>query len=290
MKIIRFIIIGDSKGKEHGINENVLTKIMSESSKLKPEPEFIVMLGDMVAGSHDENVLESQLKRLRKLIEKFYPNKLLLPVVGNHEVNIEPVDDRYEKIFKEVYKDLCPDNFLENYNNTVYYKDFENMRAIILNSFHFNSLHKIDENQLNWLKNIASSTMKNKILFVHSPAYPTGAHLGNCLDLYPECRDAFWNIVDSCNIQVIFSGHEHNYSRRRIDSINRSIYQVITGGGGEKLKDKYKDKKGVLVKPIAVYHFVVVDVGKSIIKVFAVNYKGEKLDEFTILKTSRNNF
>lgn len=65
----------------------------------------------MVAGSHDKNILHSQLKRLRKIIEKFYPNKLLLPVLGNHEVNIEPLDDRYEKVFKKAYNDLCPDSF-----------------------------------------------------------------------------------------------------------------------------------------------------------------------------------
>lgn len=287
MRIIRFIIVGDSKGKEHGINESVLTKILSKSSKLNPEPEFIVLLGDMVAGSEDENILDSQLKRLRKMIEKFYPNKLLLPVIGNHEVNIEPEDDRYEKVFEQNFKDLSPDGVLQNYNSTVYYKDFENIRIIILNSFHFNNLHKVDEKQLNWLEYTASDTNKIKILFVHSPAYPTGAHLGHCLDLYPEYRDSFWETVDKCNISIVFSGHEHNYSRRKIDSsfnsiYSRSIYQVISGGGGEKLKNKYKNKKGVLVKPIDTYHFLTADVETNLLKVCAITYKGKKVDEFTV--------
>ena len=126
-----------------------------------------------------------------------------------------------------------------------------------------------------------SENIKNKIVIVHSPSFPTGAHLGHCLDMYPECRDSFWNIIDKCNVNLVFSSHEHNYSRRLIYNKNK-IYQVITGGGGEKLKDKYKDKKGVIVSPIAVYHFVIVDIESDCIRVSAISTKGKKLDEFTI--------
>lgn len=290
MSAIRFIIFGDSKGKDYGINEKILTKILKESCKLKPLPEFIVMLGDNVAGSEKEDILHSQLVRLRTLIKKFHGNILLLPVVGNHEVNIEPIDDRYELIFKKIYSDMLPTGFLGGYNGTVYYKDFQDTRFIVLNSFHYGALHKIDDKQLNWFKNAASAHIKNKLLFVHSPGYPTGAHYSHCLDLYPENRDAFWHIVDSCGIDIVFSSHEHNYSRRIIDSsfstaqtpYERNVFQIISGGAGEKLRDKYVDKKGVIVKPIAVYHFLVVDVEASHIKVCAINYHGKKIDEFSI--------
>ena len=98
---MRFIVFGDSKGKENGINEKVLKTIMNETCKLNPEPQFIVMCGDTVAGGYKEEILTFQLNRLRRSINKYHPNKPLIPVVGNHEVNIEPIDDRFEKVFSK---------------------------------------------------------------------------------------------------------------------------------------------------------------------------------------------
>lgn len=65
---MRFIVFGDSKGKENGINEKVLKTIMYEARKLNPIPQFIVMCGDTVAGSDKEEVLISQLNRLKNII------------------------------------------------------------------------------------------------------------------------------------------------------------------------------------------------------------------------------
>jgi len=280
---LRFIVFGDSKGKENGMNIKTLKAIMDESSKLSPKAEFVVVCGDSVAGSSKEEVLFSQLKAFRSIVERYHPNKPLIPVVGNHEVNIEPTDDRYEKIFSSIYSDVSPIGFLKDYNKTVYYKDFDDTRLIVLNAFHHGETHRISPKQLYWFKEVSSVNKKDKFVFVHSPAFPTGAHHTHCLDLYPKDRDAFWNIVDSSNIDIVFSGHEHNYSRRIING-NKNIYQIITGGGGEKLRNKYTSKEGVLIAPIDTYHFLVVDVEKSFIRVSAISSKGKTIDEFKIPK------
>jgi 3',5'-cyclic-AMP phosphodiesterase len=293
VKFLRFIVFGDSKDKDHAVNESVLNKLMNQASKLTPEPDFIVVCGDSVAGNEKEEILTAQLQKFRRLIEKYFPNKLLMPVIGNHEVNKDPADDRYERAFSQVYSDLGPHEFLQGYNKTVYCMDFENVKLIILNSFHFGSIHRIDREQLLWLQEITASDKRFKIAFIHSPAFPTGAHLGNCLDRYPEDRDKFWQLVDSCGIDIVFSGHEHNYSRRMIDSsfssdnkaYTRNVYQIITGGGGEKLKHKFRSKEGVLVPPVDEYHFVVVDIEPEGIKVTAINIKGKTLDEFEMYRT-----
>ena len=280
---MRFLILSDSKGKENGINKKILSKLLNESSKLTPNADYIILGGDNVAGSNIENVLTNQLKDLRNLIEKYYYKTPLIPVIGNHEVNNEPKDDKYERIFSTIYNDMLPNTSLDGYNKTVFYVDFEDVRLIILNAFHFNEINKIAERQLSWFKEAASSNIKNKIVFVHSPAFPTGAHYGHCLDLYPDDRDAFWRIVHDCNIDIVFSGHEHNYSRRKIE-YEKSTYQVITGGSGEKLRDKFKDKKEVIIAPKAKYHFVVVDITKNGIEVSAISSNGKLLDKFKIDK------
>ena len=96
---MRFIVFGDSKGKNHGINEKVLKKILHISCKLNPKPEFIVVCGDSIAGSTNEKILRYQLNNFKSILNKYHPNKTILPVIGNHEVNITPHDDKFELIF-----------------------------------------------------------------------------------------------------------------------------------------------------------------------------------------------
>ena len=289
---MRFIVIGDSKGSENGINKKILESIMKETRKLTTKPQFIVLNGDMVAGSSKEVDFAHQLKELRLLLKKYHDTVPIIHVIGNHEVNIEPPDDRFEKIFSQHYNDLNLSGYLKDYNKTAYYTDFDTTRLIVLNAFHYGATHRIGKEQLYWFEEIASEYKKNKIVFVHSPAFPTGAHLGHCLDLYPKDRDAFWKVVDKCDVDIVFSGHEHNYSRRIIDSsfsniknsYKRSVYQIITGGGGEKLRDKYISKEGIIIAPINKFHFVVVDVELDYIKISAISSKGKMLDEFKIDK------
>jgi 3',5'-cyclic-AMP phosphodiesterase len=280
---MRFLILSDSKGKENGINKKILIKLLDESCKLTPKADFIVLGGDNIGGSSIGNILANQLQTLRDLIEKYYPGIPLIPVVGNHEVNNEPKDDSCERIFERIYYDMLPNTYADGYNKTVFYVDYEDVRLIVLNAFHFNEINKIEKRQLSWFKEAASADVKNKIVFVHSPAFPTGAHYGHCLDLYPKDRDAFWKIIHDCNIDLVFSGHEHNYSRRKIE-YGKGIYQIITGGSGEKLRDKFIDKNGIAISPIAKYHFVVVDVIANCIEVSAISSKGKLLDTFKIDK------
>lgn len=281
---MRFVIWGDSKGKDNGINKKVLHSIMHRISTLTPAPKCMIMLGDTVAGNLDEKILIKQLFDLKDIINQYTPQIKLVPVIGNHEVNINPENDVYEKILRQFYNDLNPDGSLEGYNNSVYYKDFENVRIIVLNSHHPGEIHKVSTLQLKWLENTACNTDNKKFIFVHSPAYPTGAHIGHCQDLYPESRNEFWKTVEKSNIDMVFCGHEHNYSRRKIKNplTNNYIYQIITGGAGEKLKNKYKSKAGVIVPPIAVFHFLILDTDSQEVHVQALTYKGKKIDDFKL--------
>lgn len=281
----RFLIFGDSKGKNSGINKKILNKILRQVKKLDIQPEYIVHLGDSVAGSSNIEILKLQMKELHKLISFYYPMDKILPVLGNHEVNNEPIDFEAEKTFEECYSNLNlnVNNYLEGYHKTVYYKDFNNVRCIFLNSFHCGELHKITGKQLEWFKVVSKENTVFKIVFVHSPPYPTGAHLKTCMDTHPEDRDAFWRVVEENNIRLVFCGHEHNYSRRLLDSKYSEVMQIITGGAGEKLRESYKDKKGVIIPPTDVYHYVILDIEEKYIRVRAISVKGKILDDFSVV-------
>jgi 3',5'-cyclic-AMP phosphodiesterase len=287
---LRFIVFGDSKGKEGGVNKKVLTKILEQIKKLEQPPQFIVVLGDSVAGSSDNEILREQLNRFKKIIFERMPNIKVIPVVGNHEVNNDPIDDKAENVFQEHYSNLRPDGKLEEYNGTAYYIDICNTRLIVLNSYHVGQCGKVTGVQLEWLEKAVQEPKDHKFIFVHSPAFPTGAHIKTCLDKHVEDRDNFWRIVEKSKARIVFSSHEHNYSRRVIKknadlnqcSPDDEVIQIISGGAGEKLKDSFKSKKGVVAGPKAEYHFVVVDVLGKEVKVKAINIKGKTIDEFCL--------
>ena len=67
-----------------------------------------------------------------------------------------------------------------------------------------------------------------------------------------------------------------------IKSIENEKSTIISGGAGEKLRNKYNSKNGVIIPPIAVYHFVVMDLLPNTIEVSAIDLKGKILDEFII--------
>lgn len=281
---VRFVVFGDTKGKNNGINKGVLEKIIQRIKKLDKKPDFFALLGDTVAGSADPDIHKKQLKGFKGVIDAGFPRVVKLPVVGNHEVNNEPVDDSFEKLVGENYIDFKQHGRLEGYNNTAYYMDLENCRFIILNCYHNGRLKKIEKEQLSWFENVSSVDKKFKIVFVHCPPFPTGAHLGTCLDQFPGERDKLWSVIEKNKVDIVFSGHEHNYSRRVIDKSNRKIYQIITGGGGEKLRSSFKCKKGVIVPPKALFHFVVADMEPNSIVIKAISIDGKVIDEFKIEK------
>lgn len=289
----RFIVMADSRGKDDGINEDVFRNILGELVDIYPQMDYIIFPGDLVSGSRDLEKLRNQLEKFKNVFSDYYPIDILLPTVGNHEVSSNPEDDSREKVFAEVFSEFKADQFLDGYNRTAYYVDIGNVRLIVLNSYHPNENNQITGEQFEWFKKVSSEDKQHKLVFLHSPAYPTGHHIESALSAFPENRDRFWDIVDKNEVDVVFAGHEHNYSRRLIDEsfstedyqfINE-INQIVTGGAGAPLRENYEDDRGIIVPPTPVYHYVIVDVYGDELKIKAVTLDGDIIDEFVISKS-----
>lgn len=287
---MRLIVLGDSKGKKNGVNEEVLRKLLKQIKALNPQPDYIIHLGDLTAGSDNRIKLRSLFEGFRNIFAAMNIKNTIIPVFGNHEGGENPRDYSSELVFRETFNDFLPDGELEGYNSTVYYKDLDNTRLVVLNSCHFHEENKITGEQLIWFRNALAVKRDFKIVFVHIPPYPTGAHYGTSLDLYPEYRNEFWSVVDENRVDIVLAGHEHNYSRRIINDnfstdrfkFNNQIYQIISGGGGEKLRDKYKSKTGVKIPPIAKYHFIVIDILDKTLVLKARDSEGKIIDELQV--------
>lgn len=288
----RFVVISDTRGssKSGTIIAEEFSQILNQIKKLKPQPAYIVFPGDLVVGSRKVDQLKSQLESWKCLVSSYYPIERVLPTVGNHEVGSNPKKEDREKAFASVFTEFQPDEWLEGYNRTVYYKDIGTTRLILLNTYHYGEGLQITGAQLEWLKKVACGPQRHTFVAIHAPAYPTGAHLNSSLDLHPEKRDEFWKVIDENNIDVVFTGHEHNYSRTCVDSsfstkdtqFKNKINQVVAGSAGAGVTNIYLSEKGVIVPPIPVMHFVVVDIMNGDVIVKAISIEGETIDEFVV--------
>ncbi|MCX7922855.1 MAG: metallophosphoesterase [Clostridia bacterium] len=285
---LRFVVLADSRGDYNGVNSKAVRKTMERIKQLSPQPEFAVMPGDLCDGAKTLAGTKLQLQYFKKIVTEYYPSQFFFPGVGNHEMR---AGIEGEMAFSAVFGEFKA-NFLEGFNRTVYYFDRGNTRFFMLNTNHPGETHTIGNKQLNWVKSNISSTKQHHMFFLHEPPYPTGSQVGSALDANRLQRNKLWRVIDSSNGPMVFCGHEHNYTRRHINSafndtfqgidfkFSKKIYQLTVGSFGAPLYTKYTSKKNVDVPPIAQYHFAVVDITGSKVTVTVYNLDGKIIDGF----------
>jgi len=287
---LRFVVLADSRGKDHGINSDIVRNILAKIKNLNPQPEFAVIPGDLVEGSEVKSELRSQLHYFKKTITEYYPIEFYHLGIGNHETT--HYEDG-EKLFAEIFPEI-KGSFLDGYNHTVYFFDHGNTRFFMLNNDHPGEFHCIAQSQLNWINENIDPQKAHTVFFMHEPSYPTGYHIGESMDADPLLRNQFWDMVDSLKSAIVFNGHEHFYSRRHInreynETINgkkfeyeNEVYQVTIGGFGGPLGSNFVDKPGVDVPPIGEYHFAIVDISDKGMEITVKNLDGKQLDHFFV--------
>ncbi len=284
----RFVVMADSRGSDKGINTKAISKTFESIKKIDPQPQFAVMPGDLVGGAESYSEIKAQLLNFKNTVTKYYPIDFFYPGFGNHEAS---AGTDGELAFEEVFSEIKA-NFLEGYHNTVYYFDKNDTRFYMLNSNHPGEGHIISDAQLNWIKANTDTNKKHNLYFFHEPAFPSGSHVGSSLDANQLQRDKFWEIIDQSVNPIAFCGHEHNYTRRHINSdfnetingrafkFSKLVYQVTTGTFGAPVYKDYTDKKNVDVPPIPEYHFTVIDISNNKIQITVYNLDGKVLDQF----------
>ena len=80
----RFIVTGDTRGNDNGVNALILAEMAQAA--IDEAVDFIVVTGDLVNGSSDPIVLESQLTTWRNTMQPLYElSKGVYPCRGNHD-------------------------------------------------------------------------------------------------------------------------------------------------------------------------------------------------------------
>jgi 3',5'-cyclic AMP phosphodiesterase CpdA len=129
-----------------------------------------------------------------------------------------------------------------------------------------------DPDQLAWLEEtLASSTAKWKLVGLHHPPYSSGFH-----GSHEELRDSFVPLFERYGVQVVFSGHEHDYQRS--DPINGVVY-IVTGAGSRTRRTGQDDFTAVAW---STHHFVDLNLFDDHLLIRAIDQDGEQFDEVLI--------
>lgn len=128
----------------------------------------------------------------------------ILACPGNHEYT-KGIPSRLSPLWCNIFRE--PANGPKDFIGTSYYVDFQDLRFIVINTHGLQWLH--DYTRVNtWLTSVLQDTGdKFAVIMMHHPVFSCGAGRQNPL-IYLAFR---WTLSKA---DLIFAGHDHNYSRR----------------------------------------------------------------------------
>jgi predicted phosphodiesterase len=221
----RFVVTSDTQGYDgNGVNSDMLIEIVQAA--IDEGADFILISGDLVENSPDQGTFKSQLLHWRDIMEPLYDANIgVYPVRGNHDSG--PKAD-WDDVFSGDY--ALPANGPAGEENITY--SFTHKNAFIIGLDQYTTLHSVNQA---WLDaQFAVNTQPHVFVFGHEPAFKL-AHQ-DCLHIYQDERDAFWESIVSEGGRAYFCGHDHSYDHARIDdgdgNPNNDVHQIITIGGG----------------------------------------------------------
>jgi 3',5'-cyclic AMP phosphodiesterase CpdA len=123
-----------------------------------------------------------------------------------------------------------------------------------------------------WLeRTLAATTTTWRIVALHHPPYSAG-YQGSST----EARQEFSPLFERYGVQLVLSGHEHDYQRSR--PINGVTY-IVSGGAAE---TRRTGREEFTAKSLSWHHFVDLNVFADHLLVRGVNQSGRIFDEVSI--------
>jgi 3',5'-cyclic AMP phosphodiesterase CpdA len=212
--------------------------------------DILMLLGDNVYPAGDPEQLQA------RVFEPFGPlldsGTDMFAILGNHDVIEETGDVQLEALG-------MPGRW--------YAVERGDMLGIALDS-----TQPDNPDQLAWLEQtLANSDAKWKLVGLHHPPYSSGYHGSK-----HEVRDAFVPLFEKYGVQIVFSGHEHDY--QRTNPINGITY-IVTGAASLARRTGIDDFTAVAY---STHSFVDMNIFDDHILLRAIDQDGEQFDEAVI--------
>jgi hypothetical protein len=135
----------------------------------------------------------------------------------------------------------------------------------------------ITDRQTGWLEQqLAASTSTWKIAVFHHPPYTCGGHSGST-----TVQRRWVPLFESYGVQLVLSGHDHNYQRF---ATRNGVTYVVHGGGGAGLYPLLPCRRSYprRVKARFEHGFLSVSIGLDDLAVSTVDPRGRVTDRFSL--------
>ena len=234
-----FIVAGDSRGNDNGVNTTILAEIAAEI--VSQGPEFIIFPGDLVNGyTGSEVALESQLLTWRNTMLPVYTAGIgVYPVRGNHELGASyDTTTAWDNVFTGAYG--LPQNGPAGEENITWSVTHGTGygRAIVLglDQYYPNIDHEVTQT---WVDaELAATDALHVFAMGHEPAFSSDHN--DCMQNAPTARNAFIDSLVDAGGRSYFAGHDHFYNHLRADdadgNLGNDLHQFIVGTAGAPLR------------------------------------------------------
>ena len=232
---VRFIVTGDGRGSDNGVNAAALGRLVK--AIVAEKPDALLYSGDLVAGASTDKEELSQFKTWQKAMGPIYDAGIkVLACRGNHEMRAPHSTEDWKSAMSGRY--ASPGEGPAGEEGMTYAYTVKNVTFIALDQFGTNS-PGVDQKWLDAL--LAKEHALHVFAFAHKMAFFSGAHTDG-LFTTPDKRDALMKSLHSAGCRAVFFGHDHLYDHAAVSlpGWKDEMHQFVVGTAGAPF---YKSKQ-----------------------------------------------
>lgn len=259
-----FIVFGDS-GKGTRVQYALGQQMLERNA------DFMLHTGDLVYGDGARHKYPARFFGAYRQLISSIP---FFPCLGNHDVAEDGSALPYASVFE-----LPQNGPASRPADHEYWFDYGQARIVVLDS----EASEVEMRDViaPWLREVFEPNAPEwRIVSLHRPAYSVGNYRADL-----SVRRHLVPVFEAVGVDVVFSGHDHNYQRMRPIREGRvrddGILYIITGAGGARLYEREQDDdEYVVVFDSENYSATYVKIDGETMSLSQFTTDGELIDEW----------
>ncbi|MBK9294439.1 MAG: metallophosphoesterase [Oligoflexia bacterium] len=224
----------------------------------------VVLGGDIIQNADDDD----EWKALFKAFEKTLSQRVLVPVIGNHEYRGDSDAKNWEKYF--------------GFNaNEAFYSIWLGPVKLIVLSSNFEDDPSMVLRQLKWLEEELKKPAPWKFVVFHHPMFSKSImHMSfYWRKEYLPLRQYYLPLFEKHKVDVVLNGHSHIYEH----SLKDGIHYITTGAAGGKF-GKEGGSNPFEIKSALDRTLIQFEIGLTALRMNAINLDGKTIDDLYLRK------